>query len=108
MRPFFEFGYGALLGPCKNCVSLTSIRGDWSSFQLAIIRHRLDLMCTDFAPSAKIVVKFGNRALDASKEFVKETMVGRSKNIFKNILLNSNEKNYNFDLHWAIVGATER
>ena len=29
-------------------------REDWSSFQLAIIRHRMDLMCTDIAPSAKI------------------------------------------------------
>jgi len=28
---------------------------DWSSFQLAIIiRHRMDLTCTDIAPSAKI------------------------------------------------------
>ena len=27
---------------------------DWSSFQLAIIRHRMNLTCTDIAPSAKI------------------------------------------------------
>ena len=47
-------GVGVLLGPFKNCVSLSSIRGDWSSFQLAIIKHRLDLMCIDIAPSAKI------------------------------------------------------
>ncbi|MGB1607069.1 MAG: hypothetical protein ACPIOQ_80835, partial [Promethearchaeia archaeon] len=28
--------------------------GNWSSFQLAIIWHRMDLTCTDIAPSAKM------------------------------------------------------
>lgn len=54
---FLLVWWEALQGPFKNCVPLTGVRGDWSSFQLAIIRHRLDLMCTDIAPSAKIPVE---------------------------------------------------
>ena len=49
-------GVGVLLGPFKNCVSLSTTRGDWSSFQLAISKHRLDLICIGIAPSAKMLV----------------------------------------------------
>ena len=40
--------------PQKLCVPQRGTHVDWSSFQLAIIRHRMDLTCTDIAPSAKI------------------------------------------------------
>ena len=40
--------------PQKFCVPQRDTQVDWSSFQLAIIRHRMDLTCTDIAPSAKI------------------------------------------------------
>ena len=53
---YILWGVGVLLGPFKNCVSLSSIRGDWSSFQLAISMHRLDLICNGIAPSAKMML----------------------------------------------------
>jgi len=46
----YSFGFQKLKSPQRVDFE------DWSSFQLAIIRHRLDLTCTDIAPSAKILV----------------------------------------------------
>jgi len=43
----YPFGFQKLKSPQRVDFE------DWSSFQLAIIRHRMDLTCTDIAPSAK-------------------------------------------------------